>query len=182
VRTGRQGISVYVGSGSPGIFQQRPNLYRAPPSCRYFAGDFDGFVEVLSVQKEESAQLLAGFGKGPVGQNTFSTLRAEWRRILQLYDALDKIQPSPIIALNRAVAVAMVDGASRALEVLEAIAAEAELENFHLLHAAGADLLRRIGDSTAAATHYRRALALVSNDAERRYLAQRLQEVEPSRG
>jgi RNA polymerase sigma-70 factor, ECF subfamily len=102
-----------------------------------------------------------------------------WRRILQLYDLLGTARPSPIVALNRAVAVAMVHGPRTALELLDGLAATNELEDFHLLHAARADLLRRVGAPAEAAVSYHRALALVTNESERRYLERRLREVQP---
>lgn len=100
----------------------------------------------------------------------------DWPEILQLYDLLERVQPSPIVSLNRAVAVAMVHGAAPALALIDELAAE--LDNYHLLHSARADMLRRIGSSAEAAEAYERALALVSNDSERRFLEQRLREVQ----
>lgn len=100
----------------------------------------------------------------------------DWPQILGLYDQLERLQPSPIVSLNRAVAVAMVSGPTAALEVVEGLAA-GDLENYHLLHAVRADFLRRIGSKEEAAKSYRRALALVTNDSERRFLERRLSEV-----
>jgi RNA polymerase sigma-70 factor (ECF subfamily) len=100
----------------------------------------------------------------------------DWPEILQLYDLLERVQPSPIVSLNRAVAVAMVHGARPALSLIDELTAE--LDNYHLLHSARADMLRRIGSSGEAAEAYERALALVSNDSERRFLEQRLREVQ----
>src|SRR5438105_6299366 len=71
----------------------------------------------------------------------------DWPRIVRLYDLLERIQPSPVVSMNRAVAVAMVDGPRQALALLDALAASGELDNHHLLHAARADLLRRLGSS-----------------------------------
>jgi RNA polymerase sigma-70 factor (ECF subfamily) len=102
----------------------------------------------------------------------------DWQEILRLYDLLEDVQPTPIVSLNRAVAVAMVEGAPQALRVIERLVTSHDLENFHLLHATRAELLRRIGDATGAATSYRHALSLVRNDAERRYLERRLEEVQ----
>lgn len=102
----------------------------------------------------------------------------DWREIRRLYDLLEIAQPSPIVSLNRAVALAMVEGPARALSVIDEIGATGQLENFHLFHAARADFLRRTGDSAGALTSYQRALALVSNDAEKRYLEQRLKELQ----
>jgi len=98
----------------------------------------------------------------------------DWREIVRLYDLLEQVQPSPIVSLNRAVAVAMAEGPSAGLAQIEAIPGIHDLENYHLLHAARADLLRRLGSTAEAAKSYRRALALVSNDRERRYLEKRL--------
>jgi len=104
----------------------------------------------------------------------------DWHEILRIYDLLEVVQPSPIVSLNRCVAVAMVEGPVAALKVIEPLVSDNELENFHLLHSTRADLLRRIGDSRGAADSYRRALSLVKNDSERRYLERRLGEVQRS--
>jgi RNA polymerase sigma-70 factor (ECF subfamily) len=101
----------------------------------------------------------------------------DWPRILQLYDLLERLQPSPIVSLNRAVAVAMVDGSRPALAIIDALAAEGDLDDYHLLHATRADLLRRLGSTEEAAKSYRKALQQVTNDSERRFLERRLQEV-----
>jgi len=103
----------------------------------------------------------------------------DWPEIVRLYDLLERVQPSPIVSLNRAVAVAMVEGAQTGLALVDAIAASNDLDNYHLLHAVRADLLRRIGSPAEAATSYERALALVTNDSERRFLKRRLREVQP---
>ena len=102
----------------------------------------------------------------------------DWRQILGLYDLLERVQPSPIVSLNRAVAVAMADGPQAGLAAVDAVAATGELAQHHLLHAARADMLRRMGSTEEAAKSYSRALALVSNDSERRFLERRLREVE----
>jgi len=101
-----------------------------------------------------------------------------WPQILRLYDLLERLQPSPVVSLNRAVAVAMVQGPRPALALIDALAASGDLEDYHLLHSARADLLRRIGSSEEAAKSYARALALVANDSERRFLQRRLREVQ----
>ena len=102
----------------------------------------------------------------------------DWPQIVRLYDVLERLQPSPIVSLNRAAAVAMVVGPQPALALIEALAAAGDLDRYHLLHAARADLLRRIGSSAEAAKSYARALALVTNDDERRFLERRLREVD----
>jgi len=105
----------------------------------------------------------------------------DWRRIVLLYDILERVQPSPIIALNRAVAVAMAQGPEAGLVFIEKLAESDHLENYHLLHAARADLLRRMGSLAKAAESYRRALSLTGNESERRYLERRLKALESSR-
>ena len=131
-------------------------------------------------------EALAG-GPGPFAlQAAISALhcraaRAEdtdWPRIVRLYDVLERLQPSPIVSLNRAVAEAMVSGPAAALEIVDGLAASSDLDGYHLLHAARADLLRRLGSFAEAARSYRRALDLASNDSERRFLERRLREVQ----
>ena len=100
----------------------------------------------------------------------------DWAQIVQLYDLLQRVQPSPIVSLNRAVAVAMAQGPRPGLEIIDALAG-GDLDKYHLLHAARADLLRRSGSPEQAAKSYERALALVTNDRERRFLERRLREV-----
>lgn len=101
----------------------------------------------------------------------------DWAQIVRLYDVLERLQPSPIVSLNRAVAIAMVDGSQAALVLMDELATA--LDRYHLFHAARADLLRRIGASEAAAQSYTRALALVTNESERCFLERRLREVQP---
>lgn len=102
----------------------------------------------------------------------------DWPQILGLYDLLEQIQPSPVVSLNRAVAVAMAQGIEPALTLVNSIAATGDLETHHLLYATRADLLRRLGSLEEAGQDYRRALELVSNDSERRFLERRLREVQ----
>ena len=109
-----------------------------------------------------------------------SSQETDWPQIIGLYDLLEQVQPSPIVSLNRAAAVAMVHGPQRALELIDALGADGDLDGYHLLHAARADLLRRAGSLPAAARSYERALALVTNDSERRFLEGRLREVSTS--
>jgi RNA polymerase sigma-70 factor (ECF subfamily) len=102
----------------------------------------------------------------------------DWPQIVRLYDLLEVAQPSPVVSLNRAVAVAMAEGPEHGLALLDALSGSEDLEHYHLLHAARADLLRRVGASAEAAKSYERALALVTNESERRYLERRLREVQ----
>ena len=101
----------------------------------------------------------------------------DWRQIVRLYDILERLRPSPVVSLNRAVAVAMATGPAQGLEIVDRLAAASDLDGYHLLHAARADLLRRLGAAAEAAESYRRALELVTNDSERRFLERRLREV-----
>ncbi len=100
-----------------------------------------------------------------------------WSQIVNLYDLLSEVMPSPIVSLNRAVAVAMARGPRPALELIDELAASGELEDYHLLHAARADMLRRLGDNEAAAESYEASLKLATNDNERRFLERRLREM-----
>src|SRR5712692_8472485 len=102
----------------------------------------------------------------------------DWPQIVRLYDLLGRLQPSPIVSLNRAAAVAMVAGPRPALALIDALAATGDLDRYHLLHAARADLLRRLGSSEEAAKSYTTAIGLCTNDAERRFLERRLREVQ----
>jgi RNA polymerase sigma-70 factor, ECF subfamily len=99
----------------------------------------------------------------------------DWPQIVQLYDRLERLQPSAVVSLNRAVAIAMVDGPSAGLALMDALAPV--LDDYHLLHAARADLLRRLGVSRDAAKSYERAIALATNESERRFLAKRLSQL-----
>ena len=104
----------------------------------------------------------------------------DWPQIVRLYDLLERLQPSPVVSLNRAVAVAMAEGPYPALAIIDALAAAGDLDNYPLLHATRADLLRRLGSPKEAANSYARALALTVNDSERRFLERRLREVQSS--
>jgi RNA polymerase sigma-70 factor (ECF subfamily) len=142
-------------------------------------------------QIAEALSLAAEVWRGEVGPFSLQAAiaavhcqaaRAEdtdWARIVRYYDLLERVQPSPIVSLNRAVAIAMVDGPQPALALIEALVATGDLDDYHLLHAARADLLRRIGSAAEAAKSYERALALVTNGSERRFLERRLHEVQP---
>ena len=101
----------------------------------------------------------------------------DWRRIAALYGMLARVHPTPVVELNRAVAVAMSEGLDHGLALVEALDDRGELAEYHLLPVARAELLRRLGRHAEAAESYRRALALVSNEAERRHLGKRLREI-----
>ena len=138
-------------------------------------------AEALPLVEEALAQ-----GPGPFGlQAAIAALhcqaeRAEqtdWPQIARLYELLERLQPSPVITLNRAVAVAMVDGPLPALALVESIVAAGTLDDYHLLHVTRADLLSRLGRADAATASYERALGLAANEGERRLLERRLRDV-----
>jgi RNA polymerase sigma-70 factor, ECF subfamily len=106
----------------------------------------------------------------------------DWDRIVGLYDLLARADPSPVVELNRAVAVAMRDGPSAGLALIDAILQRGQLDDYHLAHAARADLLRRLGRAADARAAYRRALDLTRQEPERRFLRQRLWELAPGPG
>ncbi|MEU8993175.1 RNA polymerase sigma factor [Streptomyces sp. NPDC048558] len=108
-----------------------------------------------------------------VHSDALTSQATDWYQIRQLYDHLLAIAPSPVVALNRAVAVAEVDGPAPALDLVDAL----DLDGYHVLHAVRADLLRRLGRHTAAVREYESALALAENPAERAYLERRRQEL-----
>jgi RNA polymerase sigma-70 factor (ECF subfamily) len=98
----------------------------------------------------------------------------DWRQIVALYDALLAINPSPVVELNRAVAVAMRDGPAAGLSLIDAVLGRGDLADYHLAHAAHADLLRRLGRRDDARAAYERALGLAQQEPERRFLMKRL--------
>lgn len=101
----------------------------------------------------------------------------DWAQIIALYDVLSRIEPSPVIELNRAVAIAMRDGPEAGLTLIDDILAEGTLSDYHLAHAARADLCRRMGNTIDAANAYRRALELAKQEPERRFLEGRLKQL-----
>jgi RNA polymerase sigma-70 factor (ECF subfamily) len=110
--------------------------------------------------------------------NAKTAAETDWAQIAALYDVLARAYPSPVIEVNRAVAVAMARSVEEGLALLDEIEKREELGEFHLLPAAQADLLRRLGRKEEAAEAYRRALSLATNDIERRFLRRRLGEIE----
>jgi RNA polymerase sigma-70 factor (ECF subfamily) len=101
----------------------------------------------------------------------------DWAEISRLYGELARLVPSPVVELNRAVAVAMAEGPTAGLSLIEALEASGKLKGYHLLPATRADLLRRLGRRIDAVSAYEEALELAATDAERRYIARRLAEV-----
>jgi RNA polymerase sigma-70 factor (ECF subfamily) len=106
-----------------------------------------------------------------------SPAATDWARIVGLYDALARADPSPVVELNRAVAVAMRDGPEAGLALIDAIFARGDLGNYHLAHAARADLCRRLGRAAEARAAYELALGLTRQEPERRFLQRRLNEL-----
>ena len=106
-----------------------------------------------------------------------STASTDWRQITLLYDGLIRIQPSPVVELNRAVAVAMCEGPEQGLRLIDDLLAREELANYHLAHSARADLCRRLGRISEARASYEKALALAGQESDRRFLAGRLREL-----
>ncbi|HWI98992.1 MAG TPA: RNA polymerase sigma factor [Burkholderiales bacterium] len=101
----------------------------------------------------------------------------DWAQIVALYDVLERLDPSPVVALNRAVALAMRDGPAAGLSLVEEILEKGDLHDYHLAHAARADLCRRLGRNAEARAAYERALALARQEPERRFLKRRLAEL-----
>lgn len=106
-----------------------------------------------------------------------SAAATDWAQIVGLYDVLERLSPSPIVALNRAVAVAMRDGPAAGLRLVEEVLADGELADYRLAHAAHADLCRRLGKTAEARLSYQRALELTRQTPERRFLERRLAEL-----
>ena len=106
-----------------------------------------------------------------------SARETNWPQIVSLYDALLEIEPSPVIELNRAVAVAMRDGPEAGLRLIDAILTRGDLSDYHLVYSARAELCRRIGRNEDAKASYERALSLVHLEPEKRFLAKRMKEL-----
>jgi len=106
-----------------------------------------------------------------------SVASTDWRQITLLYDQLLRIQPSPVVELNRAVAVAMCEGLEQGLALIDDLLAREHLSHYHLAHSARADLCRRLGRIPEARVSYEKALALASQEPDRRFLARRLEEL-----
>ena len=106
-----------------------------------------------------------------------SAAATDWTQIVGLYDVLMRAEPSPVVELNRAVAVAMRDGPSAGLALIDAILGRGDLSDYHLVHAARADLCRRLGRTAEARASYERALSLAQQEPERRFLERRLAEL-----
>jgi len=144
-------------------------------------------LEEISRGAALAEQALREAGPGPYAvQAAIAALHAQarrpeetdWRQIAALYDVLLRLHPSPVVELNRAVAVAQAEGPEEGLRLLNALEERGALASYHLLPAARADLLKKLGRFEEAAEAYQRALALVANEPERRFLERRLAELE----
>jgi RNA polymerase sigma-70 factor, ECF subfamily len=116
------------------------------------------------------AAIAALHSEAPTFQET------DWREMVAVFDVLYRVSPTPVVALNRAVALAMRDGPDRGLALLDELSHDSQLISHHLYHASRAELLRRSGRTREAAAVYRHALAMPQNAAERRYLERRLRQ------
>jgi RNA polymerase sigma-70 factor (ECF subfamily) len=101
----------------------------------------------------------------------------DWRQIVVLYDRLAEIQPSPVVQLNRAVAIAMCDGPEAGLSQIDAVLEQGELADYYLAHSARADMCRRLGRTAEARSSYEKALALTQQEPERQFLQDRIRQL-----
>jgi RNA polymerase sigma-70 factor (ECF subfamily) len=106
-----------------------------------------------------------------------SVALTDWRQIVALYDQLLRIQPSPVVQLNRAVAIAMRDGPEAGLAHIDAVLEDGELANYYLAHSARADMCRRLGRTAEARASYEKALALTQQEPERQFLQERIRQL-----
>jgi RNA polymerase sigma-70 factor (ECF subfamily) len=106
-----------------------------------------------------------------------SSAATDWRQIVAIYDQLVRIQPSPVVQLNRAVAIAMCDGPEAGLAHIDAVLEQGELANYYLAHSARADMCRRLGRTAEARSSYEKALALTQQEPERRFLQDRIRQL-----
>ena len=165
-------------------------------SRRVARQDHDGHLVTLEQQdrnlwdheqiQEGTRWLERALAAGPAGAYTLQAAIAalhaqapgyadtDWEQIIGLYDVLYERSPTPVVALNRAVAVAMRDGPETGLQLVDELASSGKLDRYHLLHAARADFYRRLGRTEAARDAYRMALALTQRSAERQFIEQRL--------
>jgi len=107
-----------------------------------------------------------------------SVALTDWRKIVALYDRLARTQPSPVVQLNRAVAVAMCDGPEAGLTLIDALLERGELADYYLAHSARADMYRRLGRTSEARSSYEKALALTQQEPERQFLQERIRQLD----
>lgn len=144
---------------------------------RYYIAEGSALVEqALSSRRFGSYTLQAAIAA--VHANSPSAEATDWAEIVGLYDIVLNINPSPVIELNRAVAVAMRDGPLSGLDLVDAILARGELTDYHLAHSTRADLYRQLGKTAEARASYELALSLSHLEPERRFLERRLRELQ----
>jgi RNA polymerase sigma-70 factor (ECF subfamily) len=107
-----------------------------------------------------------------------SVAAIDWRQIVALYNQLVRVQPSPVVHLNRAVAIAMRDGPEAGLKHIDAVLAHGELANYYLAHSARADMYRRLGRTAEARSSYEKALALTQQEPERKFMQERIRQLQ----
>jgi RNA polymerase sigma-70 factor (ECF subfamily) len=135
----------------------------------------EALERAMELRRPGSYQLQAAIAA--LHAEAATSKETDWRQITALYRELLRIEPSPVVALNHAVAVAMSDGYASGLKRIEQLGASGELQDYHLFHAARADLLRRLGRNTEAENAYNRALELATNKVEQDFLKSRLQQL-----
>jgi RNA polymerase sigma-70 factor (ECF subfamily) len=163
-RTSAEGDLVLLTDQDRSLWNQRQIAEGSDLVRRAFAG---GEVGVYTLQ----AAIAAVHAAAPSAEAT------DWNQITGLYALLARADPSPIVELNRAVAVAMRDGPAAGLALIDSLLARGELSGYHLSHSARADFLRRLGRREEAAAAYRQALELAQQEPERRFLEGRLREL-----
>lgn len=136
-----------------------------------------GLVEAALRRPERVSPYAVQAAIAALHAEAASSEETDWRQIVGLYEVLMRLQPSPVVELNHAVALSMVDGPARALDLVESLAARGEVRDFHLLHAARADFLKRLGRLAEAAEAYQAALGAAKAEPERRWLEARLREI-----
>ena len=163
-------------------------LLRTGSLCSW--GTRTGLCGTVDQISEGVALVEKAMTAGPVGPYTLqgaiaavhaqapSAEETDWQEIVALYDALARANPSPVIELNRAVAVAMRDGPLAGLSLVDEILERGRLEDYYLAHSVKADLCRRLGRAAEARVSYERALSLTEQEPERRFLRRRISELE----
>jgi len=172
------------------LHESRRAARTSPAGDLVLLGDQDRSLWNRDLIAEGSALVERAFSSGQFGPYTLqaaisavhagapSATATDWARIVALYDVLAQADPSPVVELNRAVAVAMRDGPEAGLALIDGLLARGELADYHLAHSARADFLRRLGRPDEAAAAFRKALALAGQEPERRFIEGRLRELD----
>jgi RNA polymerase sigma-70 factor (ECF subfamily) len=132
---------------------------------------------IVSHDRGDRAPAQGAASLAPVHAEAPDAAATDWAQIVGLYDVLARADPSPVVELNRAAAVAMRDGPLAGLTLIDAILARGDLADYHLAHSARADLCRRLGRTAEARASYERALRLTRQEPERRFLERRVGEL-----